>query len=58
MEKSVRNYPHNVVRIERMCGRLYAVSRRGDRVVVRYMRRRERERPALPGVVVRFPEGR
>jgi len=55
MEKSVRNYPQNVVRIERMCGRLYAVSHCGDRVVVRYLQRRERKCPALPGVVVRLP---
>ena len=55
MKESVRNYPQNVVLIQRMCGRAYAVSRRGDRVVVRYMQRREHKCPALRGVVVRFP---
>lgn len=54
---SVKKCP-NVVTLVRMCGRLYAVSRRGDRVAVRFIPKRARERPTRPGVVVPFPESR
>jgi len=47
-----------VVTLVRMSGRLYAISRRGDRAVVRYIPKRARERPARPGVVVPFPGSR
>lgn len=53
--ESVEKCPQNVVVLQRMCGRLYAISRRGDRVSVRFIPKRERQRPARPGVVVRFP---
>lgn len=56
MDVSVRNCPPNVITLVRMCGRLYAVSRCGDRVAVRFVPKRERTRPARPGVVVPFPE--
>lgn len=56
--ESVEKCPQNVVVLQRMCGRLYAISRRGDRVSVRFIPKRERQRPARPGVVVPFPGSR
>ncbi len=53
--ESVEKCPQNVVVLQRMCGRLYAISRRGDRVSVRFIPKRERQRPTRPGVVVPFP---
>ena len=55
---SVRKNPPNVVTLQRMCGRIYVISRRGDRVKARLVEPRKRERPTLPGVVVPFPGGR
>ncbi|WP_427852894.1 hypothetical protein [Stenotrophomonas acidaminiphila] len=55
MDRSVRNARPDVVTLVRMCGRLYAISRRGDRVAVRFIPKRERQRPTRPGVVVPFP---
>lgn len=52
---SGRNCPPNVVTLQRMCGRIYVISRRGDRVKARLIEPRKRERPTLPGVVVPFP---
>jgi len=54
----VEKCPQNVVLLKRMCGRLYVISRRGDRAVVRFIPKRARERPTRPGVVVPFPERR
>lgn len=56
--ESVEKCPQNVVVLQRMCGRLYAISHRGDRAVVRYIPKRTRERPTRPGVVVPFPGSR
>lgn len=56
MRKSVQKVTGaNVVVLQRMCGRLYAISRRGDRVSARFIPKRVRERPTRPGVVVPFP---
>lgn len=56
--ESVEKCPQNVVVLQRMCGRLYAISRQGDRVSVRYIPKRTPERPTRPGVVVPFPGSR
>jgi len=58
MRKSVQRAGANVVTLQRMCGRIYVISRVGDRVKARLVEPRKRERPTLPGVVVPFPGGR
>ena len=55
MDVSVRNCASNVLTLQRMCGRIYVISRVGDRVKARLVEPRKRERPTLPGVVVPFP---
>lgn len=55
---SGRKSASNVLTLQRMCGRIYVISRRGDRVHARLVEPRKRERPTLPCVVVPFPGGR
>ena len=45
---SVRESPRNVVTLVRMCGRLFALTRAGEKLHIRKLPKRERE-PPLPG---------
>lgn len=55
---SERKSAPNVLTLQRMCGRIYVISRRGDRVHARLVEPRKRERPTQTGDVVPFPGGR
>jgi len=52
---SGRKSAPNVLTLQRMCGRIYVISRRGDRVHARLVEPRKRERPTQTGDVVPFP---